>query len=126
MKAALRSRPWLRVCLWVALAAVGTYIVVTALLVWAWNWMHRPYLDLLAQVTPGITEQRVTDLIGEPVYVWNAETTPPDWYERYSGSACPKWHIENKVLKFSGPGDYVVFVHIGDDGKVKEKFVGGT
>ncbi len=116
----------MRVCLWAGLAALGAYVAITATLVLAWNWMHEPYLDPLAQVTPGITEQRVIEIIGEPVHSWNAEDGPADWYERNSGSACPRWQIENRVLMFHGPADYVVFVHIGDDAKVKEKFVGGS
>jgi hypothetical protein len=92
-----------------------------------WNEMHRPFLNKLKQIEPGVTEERVIELLGQPVHVHEGLTAGPDWYKVHSDVGHPRWqHIENKVLIFHGPADYIVYVHIGSQGKVKEVFVGGT
>jgi membrane protein implicated in regulation of membrane protease activity len=115
----------LTVCL--ALLAVALLFALLELaLILAWNQMHRPFLNKLKQVRPGISEERAIDLLGEPVHVHEALSEPRDWYKVHSNVGHPKWEIENKVLVFHGPADYIVYVHIGSDERVRDVYVGRT
>ena len=71
------------------------------------------------------------ELLGEPTHV-HEKGELADWDVEYSAYGRPRdWTVENRVLVFIGPtesvpSDYIVFVHIGSDGRVKEVCVGGT
>jgi hypothetical protein len=110
---------------------VGLLAIVVGLAKVAWNSMHRPFLDRLKQVQPGCPEAVVIELLGEPTDT-HEKGESVDWDAEYSVYGHPRdWSIENRVLVFVGPtknvpSDYIVFVHIGSDGRVKEVCVGGT
>jgi outer membrane protein assembly factor BamE (lipoprotein component of BamABCDE complex) len=93
--------------------------------------MHGPFLDRVKQVRAASSEDRVRELLGEPIAVYEAGDSI-DWDVEYSMYGHPrKWTIEKRVLVFLGPtqhvpSDYIMFVHMGRDGRVKETYVGGT
>jgi hypothetical protein len=114
-----------------AVLPVALLAIVVGLANVAWNSMHRPFLDRLKQVQSGSPEAAVIELLGEPTETHERDESV-DWDVEYSAYDHPRdWEAENTVLVFIGPtenvpSDYIIFVHIGSDTRVKQTCVGGT
>jgi len=115
-----------RGCILVALAVLllSTVVVVAARL--TWDYEHRGFLSRVKKVRTASSEAQVRALLGEPIAIHEAGR-PVNWDAEYSAYGHPReWIVERKVLVFLGPADYIVFVHLGSDRRVKDVYVGGT
>jgi hypothetical protein len=76
-----------------------------------------------ASVVKGMSEQDVTQRLGEPYRMYTAADAPSNYYvEGYAREERP---ISGKVLIYMGT-DSIAYVYIDKTGKVEHVFVGGS
>ena len=128
--AATERAPWKRWCVGCLGCLVLATLVGIALLLVVGSAVEReerrtfPEIACFESIRPGMTEQQVRHLVGEPDEMYEKDTAPAHYYaDGYSYEQRP---ISNKVLIYWYGADDIAYIWIGPKGRVEHVFLGGS
>ncbi len=78
---------------------------------------------LFRQIKPGMTEEHVVELLGQPYKTYEKSTAPADYYVK--GYSFKQREITHKVLIYVRI-EPICYVYINREGVVEDVFVGGS
>ena len=83
----------------------------------------REEYERFSLVKPGMGEQEVVKLLGNPYKIYFRTTAPKDYY--ISGYAYKKREIINKVFIYIGT-EPIAYIYFDNQNKVEDIFIGGS
>ena len=129
--AAPTGRPRWKLCCLACIACLGLAALAGVALIWAIGSDIEaeerrtfPEIARFDSIEPGMTEQQVRHLVGEPGEVHEKDAAPQDYYvEGYTYERRP---ITNKVFIYWYGSDHIAYIWFDPSNRVEHVYLGGS
>lgn len=119
----VKRSAWLKTAVW-AVAGLLVLLGLVAFTNMYWRQQNEPDYSNAAGITKGMDEDEVRVRLGEPWRTYERANAPSNYF--IEGYSHPNRAITGKVMIYFGGSDMIVYVYVDEDGRVEEKFIGGS